>query len=525
MKRKYLPRIEALFSYKTLLLIAFGVIINVFFPRLVISLNFPLYLDNIGSIFCAAVGGAIPGMVTAFVSNYLGYFGEPSAIMFGVLTVIMAFLATKVSERGLLRKPSGYFLLFGVMILVGGAGGSILGWYLYGKTVGGTIATPYVFWLCRHGFSGFGAQFLGDMILDVTDKAITVTLAALLLHSFPKKLRGAFPLSYLYSCTDEELEAAYVKLKEPYEGCSIYNKIMRIISSSLITLSVLVTLYCTIRYLINLFSKTHNTHALFSYVVQLMGIEFVIITFVMVFAGYLTFQTLKKPLDAIIRQSMAFGNSAPEKWLESEEWKNRSVINTKDEVQVLYETICHSEESIAQKVISIRENEAKLRRLSETDLMTGIKNRGSGEQEIISLINNNIKGLFCLLDCDHFKQINDTYGHIAGDQVLVAIAEALKQICRSSDICLRLGGDEFALYLPEILSRKQADAFFGRLFEGISKIDIPALDKTKIFISLGAAFNHQGSSISFDTLYRNADLALYQSKETDGFCATIYGRG
>ena len=126
--RRYRIDMERSFSFTTVLLIAFGVIVNVLGARLVIALGLPLYLDNIGSALVSILGGPIPGMVTAFVSNYLGYFGEPSAIMFGVLTVTMAWLAAELSQRGLFRKLRGYVLMWVLMVTIGGAIGSVMGW-------------------------------------------------------------------------------------------------------------------------------------------------------------------------------------------------------------------------------------------------------------------------------------------------------------------------------------------------------------------------------------------------------------
>ena len=60
-------------------------------------------------------------------------------------------------------------------------------------------------------------------------------------------------------------------------------------------------------------------------------------------------------------------------------------------------------------------------------------------------------GLLCLIDCDKFKSINDTYGHAVGDKVLIAIAETLQKVCRDKDVIFRLGGDEFAIFMPGIV--------------------------------------------------------------------------
>lgn len=489
--------------------------------RLVIFLNLPLYLDNIGSILVAALGGPIPGMVAAFTSNYLGYFGEPSAIMFGVLTVTMACLAAILSQHGLLKKMHGYFLLWIMMVAIGGAIGSVMGWYLYGETVGGTIAAPYVFWLCNHGFSGFTAQFWGDVFLDMTDKLVTVLIVALVLHFFPRKLRGLFPLSYVYHCSEDELKEEYEKRSVPYAGRSVFNKTIFITAIALCILAAIVTWYSTQAYVINTYYVNRDTYALFGFVVQLIGLEFVVIIFAIIVSGWMTFKSLVEPLNAIVNQTVAFRNSDWEKWLTTDEWNNRFVVRTKDEVQVLYDTICHSEEIISQKVTSIRENEKQLRQLSETDLMTGIKNRGSGEAEITCLIQDGVPGLFCLLDCDKFKSINDTYGHIAGDAVLISIAKEMQNVCTEKDVVLRLGGDEFAMYLRDIHDTKQAHEFFDNFFRHLEKISVPELKGANVFVSLGAAFNKGDTSLAFDDLYRQADMALYQSKRTNGYAANI----
>lgn len=489
-----------------------------------ILLNLPLYLDNIGSILTAALGGPIPGMVAAFTANYLGYFGEPSAIMFGVLTVTMACLASQLSRAGLLRKIKGYVILWIMMVVIGGAVGSVMGWYLYGKTVGGTIAAPYVFWLCDHGLSGFWAQFLGDVLLDMTDKFFTVVVVALALRFFPRQLRGMLPLSYLYRYTDEELAAEQEKRKLPFTGRSVFNRIVLITVIALTLLAAVVTCYGTRSYYVNKFCVDGDTYALFGYVVQLLGLEFVVIVLAIIISGWMTYATLIKPLQAIVRQTVAFGNTDHEKWMETDAWKYRFDVKTKDEIQVLYDAICRSEEMLSRELIHIRENENKLKRLSETDLMTGIRNRGSGEREICRLIKEGVPGLFCLLDCDKFKSINDTYGHTAGDEVLIAIADNMRKNCGEQDIVLRLGGDEFAMYLRGIQRKEQAEEFFETFFQSLEKLSVPGLKGAKFTVSLGAAFSREGDGLGFDDLYKQADLALYESKKKDGFAADIAGK-
>ena len=164
-----------------------------------------------------------------------------------------------------------------------------------------------------------------------------------------------------------------------------------------------------------------------------------------------------------------------------------------------------------------------LRRLSETDAMTGLRNRGSGEQEIRELMDMGLGGMFCLLDADKFKSINDTYGHEAGDKVICAIADCLKKTFRNSDVVMRLGGDEFACYALGVLDEKEGALTAETLFREIDGIRIPEIRDRKISVSLGCAFFPGGvGGMDFTELYRRADTATYTSKKTPGNKCTFF---
>lgn len=168
----------------------------------------------------------------------------------------------------------------------------------------------------------------------------------------------------------------------------------------------------------------------------------------------------------------------------------------------------------------IREN--RLIYLSETDSMTGVCNRGSGERKISRLLEAGVGGMLLLIDCDKFKSINDTYGHIVGDAVIIAIAETLQKVCGPKDIVMRLGGDEFAMFIPELVGKEEAEVFFEQLFTEISQIYIAEMGDRKIYVSLGAAICEENQGATFDELYRRMDSAMYESKKREGYCARIY---
>lgn len=176
---------------------------------------------------------------------------------------------------------------------------------------------------------------------------------------------------------------------------------------------------------------------------------------------------------------------------------------------VLYAVECIDED---------KKKENHLRYLSQTDLMTGIYNRGFGERSITELLENHRQGLFCLFDVDKFKHVNDKYGHIVGDKVLIEIAQTLEKVKREHDIVMRLGGDEFAAYFVDISSEETAAELINRFFEEIAKIHIEPITEG-ISVSLGAVLYEDG--LTFDSIYKLADNGVYDSKTNKGNSCTF----
>ena len=169
-----------------------------------------------------------------------------------------------------------------------------------------------------------------------------------------------------------------------------------------------------------------------------------------------------------------------------------------------------------------KKRENHLRYLAQTDMLTGLNNRGSGEQKVKDFLAKGQKGFLAIIDCDRFKSINDNYGHMVGDQVLIALAEAISRGVHKGDIALRLGGDEFAIYMINIVDKENAKAHIQHVFDEVNKIHIPQLADHPIHISMGVTFFHPETPMDFDHLYQQADKALYESKRTVGTIATFY---
>ncbi|SDB20524.1 GGDEF domain-containing protein [Eubacterium oxidoreducens] len=166
-------------------------------------------------------------------------------------------------------------------------------------------------------------------------------------------------------------------------------------------------------------------------------------------------------------------------------------------------------------VIFFKVRGKKLLRISQTDTLTKILNR-SGEQLIRDKMKQNIGGMFCLIDVDRFKWFNDSYGHDAGDQVLIEIAKGLTKVFRMDDILIRLGGDEFAVFVPCVVDEKMAQPILERLVKEIEAIQCEAVENNPIQISVGVAFFHPNDKIEFEGLYKKADEACYEGKKQEG---------
>lgn len=154
--------------------------------------------------------------------------------------------------------------------------------------------------------------------------------------------------------------------------------------------------------------------------------------------------------------------------------------------------------------------------LSETDSLTKINNRGSGARKIEFLLGKEKGGMLCIFDADKFKSINDNYGHIAGDKVLIAIAECMTRVFRDKDVIMRLGGDEFAIYAVGVTDKESGIPCIERFLDEINKVKIKELNNNPITISVGAVFCTEFASRTFDDYYQMADKAMYRSKRYTG---------
>jgi len=178
--------------------------------------------------------------------------------------------------------------------------------------------------------------------------------------------------------------------------------------------------------------------------------------------------------------------------------------------------IGHLERRVSEATDSIRHLAARLRERAETDSLTGLLNRGAfqelAEARLSAVGEPPVPVTVLMLDVDHFKQVNDTFGHGVGDRVLRTLADTLGQAIRPDDLVGRLGGEEFALLLWNS-PKAQAVAVAERIRAMVAELSLSFAGQSapiRPTISLGVAAWRPGEPL--ETTLQRADARLYRAK-------------
>jgi diguanylate cyclase (GGDEF)-like protein len=181
---------------------------------------------------------------------------------------------------------------------------------------------------------------------------------------------------------------------------------------------------------------------------------------------------------------------------------------------VRYGLQCTSRLQIA---LSNQDCDARLYRQAHFDSLTSLPNRvlfrDRLSRELESATEGSPCGALLYVDLDHFKRVNDTVGHIAGDQLLTVVAQRLRSCVKDGDTVARLGGDEFTIILRQVSSAEAIGEIAQRIIESLQRpVNIAGRDH-QVRASIGITrFPEDGSNI--EELLRNADLAMYQAKDS-----------
>lgn len=172
----------------TAIIIFFGVALNIGFSNIVSALGLPLYMDSVGTIFTAVVGGIAPGMFVGFLTNLIGGFSDSSTFYYGTINVLIALIAGIAADRGFFESCKKVLFVLGFYILLS-IPCSILTYILFDCAIGDNVASTVVTLINKMGVPVLISQILGDFCVEIPDKFISLFIAYFLTKFVPMKIR------------------------------------------------------------------------------------------------------------------------------------------------------------------------------------------------------------------------------------------------------------------------------------------------------------------------------------------------
>ena len=227
--------------WRILILCLLGLLLNLICNWVVTGLfNLPLYMDTVGTICVACLGGSLPGIVVALFTNLILGFGNSESIYFGVLNVLIAVVASYWLQSGKRRKIFWSMALFAFVIAcIGGGIGACQTWVFSGFSTEGANGSLILFFYEKCGFNQFWAQFMAAFLYDVLDKVLSTVLCLLLIWRIPKEMRRKLRFSgWKQMPLDSEQLATVKGMKR--QSFSLGTKIVSVLMIMFIGIAVVV---------------------------------------------------------------------------------------------------------------------------------------------------------------------------------------------------------------------------------------------------------------------------------------------
>ena len=174
-----------------ILLIIAGLLLNVLPAKLALTLELPLYLDCLGTILTAMLGGNLPAVIVGFASNAINGISDPVTMFYGVISIFIAALATFFYHQRFFKNIPRLFVVIVSFALIGGGIGSIFTYFLFGFNFGEGVSAPFA--IAFHevfGWSTFSSQLCADIVLDFFDKGVVVVAAVFLFRFIPRVIKN-----------------------------------------------------------------------------------------------------------------------------------------------------------------------------------------------------------------------------------------------------------------------------------------------------------------------------------------------
>ena len=227
---------------------AAAVFLNIFFNRLMGLFHIPLFMDNIGTLLAAGLGGYLPGIITGYMTNVINMTADIENVFYASLSVLIAVAGSFFYKRGYFDKLSKALVTVPVFALIGGALGSFLTYCIYGFGMGEGISAPFATKLLEKGvFNVFTAQFVSDVAIDLVDKLLTVLAVFLILKFLPAKFKDSMGL-YAWRQNPMSKEDKERIKKNEIKGIPLGVKITMVVALFMIIIAFVTTSISCIMY-------------------------------------------------------------------------------------------------------------------------------------------------------------------------------------------------------------------------------------------------------------------------------------
>lgn len=218
-----------------LIMCLMGVVINMALNSLVSALDLPLYLDTVGTVLVAALGGYLPGVIVGFFTNAVKALSNPASLYYGTVNISIAFITPAFFSKGWHKKISGIIGMILLFTLIGGGLGALIPWLIEDISFDGE-AVSSVIYETLHVSRG-AAQLSAGLIRDLPDKAITVLLVLAVVRLIPESSRHLFRFSMWLQRPVAEDEAAHIG-QSSVRVMSLRKKTLLVLGLSMATVAV-----------------------------------------------------------------------------------------------------------------------------------------------------------------------------------------------------------------------------------------------------------------------------------------------
>ena len=220
-----------------IIICAAGIGLNLLLNAIVSAFELPLYLDTVGTVAVAVMGGYLPGVIVGFVTNIIKAISDPSSLYYGALNVLIAFCAAFFADHGWHRKIRGMAGMVLAFTFIGGGLGSLIPWFMEGLSFDSESLSGLIY---EAGISNLAAaHILSSLIMDLPDKIITVLLALLIVRFIPAGFLQSFGFSmWMQTPAAEDIR----KKRASVRTVSMRFKILVVLVLSLTTVGLVCTL-------------------------------------------------------------------------------------------------------------------------------------------------------------------------------------------------------------------------------------------------------------------------------------------